>query len=97
MSRFQAANAQVVGISVDSTFSQRAWADHIGGLSFPLLADFYPHGAVAQKYGVLRPQGLCERALFIIDKEGIIRYIDVHELREQPDEEVLFKELEKLR
>jgi alkyl hydroperoxide reductase subunit AhpC len=86
-----------VGISCDTTFTQKAWADYIGGISYPLLSDFWPHGAVAQKYGVLRPQGLAERAIFIIDKQGVIRYIDVHELREQPDEEVLFRELASLR
>jgi alkyl hydroperoxide reductase subunit AhpC len=86
-----------VGISTDSRFANAAWARELGGISYPLLSDFYPHGAVAQKYGVLRPEGMCERALFIIDRGGIIRYIDVHELREQPDEAVLFEKLEELR
>lgn len=86
-----------MGISTDPTPSQKAWAEAIGGLSFPLLSDFWPHGEVAKKYGVLRDGGFPERALFIIDKQGVIRYIDVHELREQPDEEVLFEELRKLR
>ena len=78
-------------------FAQRAWAEKVGGLDFPLLSDFWPHGAVSQKYGVLRPQGIPERAIFIVDKQGTIRYIDVHEIGEQPDEEVLFEELGKLR
>jgi alkyl hydroperoxide reductase subunit AhpC len=82
-----------VGISTDSRFANAAWAQQLGGVSFPLLSDFYPHGAVAQQYGVLRPEGMCERAIFIIDREGIIRYIDVHELREQPDETLLFEKL----
>lgn len=86
-----------MGISTDSPHANRAWAEHIGGISFPLLSDFYPHGEVAQKYGVLRPEGMPERALFIIDKQGVIRYIDVHSLREQPDEEQLFEELAKLK
>jgi peroxiredoxin len=90
-------DAQVVGISCDSPHANRAWAEHIGGLSFPLLSDFYPHGDVAKKYGVLREQGMPERALFIVDKQGTIRYIDVHDIGEQPDEEVLFEELPKLR
>jgi peroxiredoxin len=89
-------NAQVVGISIDSPHANRAWAEKIGGVTYPLLSDFYPHGAVAEAYGVLRPQGMAERALFIIDAGGIVRYIDVHELREQPDEDVLFEELAKL-
>ena len=85
-----------MGISIDSPHANRAWAEHIGGVTFPLLSDFYPHGAVAQAYGVLRPQGMSERALFIIDKAGIVRYIDVHDIGEQPDEDVLFEELDKL-
>jgi len=79
-------------------FSHRAWAETLGGISYPLLSDFWPHGEVAKKYGIFRSeQGMSERALFIIDKQGVVRYIDVHELREQPDEEVLFEELAKLR
>jgi peroxiredoxin len=64
----------------------------------PLLSDFWPHGEVAKRYGVLRTQGYCERALFIVDKEGMIRYIDIHNIDEQPDNQELFdvlKELEK--
>ena len=80
-------------MSTDSRFSNAAWADQLGGVSYPLLSDFYPHGDVAQRYGVLRKEGMPERALFIIDKHGIVRYVDVHELREQPDENALFEAL----
>jgi alkyl hydroperoxide reductase subunit AhpC len=97
LDRFRANDAQVVGVSVDSRFSNAAWAHQIGGISYPLLSDFYPHGAVAEKYGVLRSIGCAERALFIIDKQGIVRYIDVHEGKEHPDEAVLFEELAKLK
>jgi peroxiredoxin len=96
LDRFRALDAQVVGVSTDSRFANAAWAEKLGGVTFPLLSDFYPHGEVAQKYGVLRAEGMAERALFIIDKTGVVRYIDVHELREQPDEAVLFEELEKI-
>jgi alkyl hydroperoxide reductase subunit AhpC len=85
-----------VGVSTDSRFANAAWAQQLGGISYPLLSDFYPHGGVAQRFGVLRAEGMAERALFIIDKEGIVRYIDVHELREVPDEAVLFEHLEKI-
>jgi alkyl hydroperoxide reductase subunit AhpC len=85
-----------VGVSTDSKYANAAWAESLGGVSYPLLSDFYPHGAVAQAYGVLHPGGMAERALFVIDKDGIVRYIDVHELREAPDETVLFEELAKL-
>lgn len=83
-----------MGVSTDSRFANAAWAEHIGGVSYPLLSDFYPHGSVAQSYGVLRKEGMPERALFIIDKDGVVRYIDVHDLREQPDENALFEALE---
>ena len=63
---------------------------------FPVLSDFYPHGAVAEKFGVLRSDGVSERALFVIDKKGIIRYIDVHDINERPRLEVLVGELQKL-
>src|SRR6202011_1329471 len=94
--RFRAHDAQVVGVSTDSRFANAAWAQQLGGINYPLLSDFYPHGAVAEKYGVLRPEGMAERAIFLVDKDGIVRYIDVHELREHPDEAVLFEELGKL-
>jgi glutaredoxin len=88
-------NAQVLGISVDHVPCLVAWADSLGKISYPLLSDFWPHGAVAEKYGVLRPDGKSERALFVIDKEGIIRYIDIHDIDDQPDNDVLFAELRK--
>ncbi|GAC1418749.1 MAG: hypothetical protein NVSMB64_28310 [Candidatus Velthaea sp.] len=94
--RFAGMNAQVVGISMDSTFANDAWAKSLGGVSYPLLSDYHPHGAVAKSYGVLREQGFADRSLFVIDKQGIVRYIDVHEISDVPDETVLFEELAKL-
>lgn len=67
-----------------------AWAESLGGITYPLLSDFYPHGYVAQCFGVLRSDGKSERAIFVIDKRGIIRYVDVHDIDDQPDNEVLF-------
>jgi len=86
----------VLGLSVDSVPCLQAWAESLTGISYPLLSDFYPHGKVAQSFGVLRSDGRSERALFIIDKQGMIRYVDVHDIDHQPDNEVLFAELEKL-
>jgi glutaredoxin len=65
----------------------------LGGITYPLLSDFWPHGAVARLYGVLRNEGYAERAIFIIDKQGIIRYIDIHDIDQQPDNDVLLSEL----
>ncbi len=81
---FAGLDTQVLGISVDSVPCLQAWAKDLGGITYPLLSDFWPHGAVAQQYGVLRAEGHSERALFIIDKQGIIRYVDVHEIDKQP-------------
>jgi peroxiredoxin len=89
-------DAVLIGISVDNIPTLYAWTKEMGGLWFPVLSDFYPHGAVAKKYGILRSSGVSERALFVIDKKGIIRYIDVHNINERPRLEVLVKELEKL-
>lgn len=74
----------------------KAWAESLEGVTYPLLSDFFPHGQVSQQYGVLRPEGYSERAIFVIDKQGIIRYVDVHDIDEQPDNEELFRVLEEL-
>jgi len=93
---FDKNDAILIGISVDNIPTLYAWTKEMGGLWFPVLSDFYPHGAVARRYGILRSSGISERALFVIDKKGIIRYIDVHNINERPHLEVLVKELEKL-
>ena len=85
---------QVLGLSVDSNPCLVAWAESLGGITYPLLSDFYPHGGIAEMYGVLRTDGKSERAIFVLDKEGIIRYVDVHDIDEQPDNDVLLRVLE---
>ena len=81
---FEDHDAAVLGISVDSSAVHKAFAESVG-VEYPLLADFYPHGAVARAYGVFRPEGFSERATFVIDKQGIVRYAEVHELGRVPD------------
>ena len=61
-----------------------------------LLSDFWPHGDVAQQYGVLRSQGYTERASFVVDKDGVIRYAHVYDIDELPDNEPLFDVLEEI-
>ena len=73
-----------------------AWADSLDGIDYPLLSDFWPHGAVAQKYGVLRTEGYSERAIFVVDFEGVIQYIDLHDISHQPDNDVLLDELARI-
>ena len=93
---FDKHDAILIGITVDNIPTLYAWTNEMGTLWFPVLSDFWPHGAGAKKYGVLRSNGVSERALFVIDKKGIIRYIDIHDINQRPKLEVLVKELEKL-
>jgi glutaredoxin len=86
-------DTQVLGISVDSVPCLTAWAESLGGITYPLLSDFYPHGQIAELYGVLRSDGTSERAIFVIDKKGMIRYIDIHDYDQQPNNDELFKVL----
>jgi len=96
ISEFERLDAQILAISADNVFSTDAWAASLGGFSFPVLSDFWPHGATAVKYGVLRDGGITERAIFVVDKEGIIRYIDIHQIGEEPPIEPIIKALEEL-
>ena len=86
-----------LGITVDNIPTLFAWTNQMGQLWFPVLSDFWPHGAVAKKYGVLRSSGVSERALFVIDKKGVIRCIDVHDINKRPPLEDLAAALEKLK
>lgn len=75
---FEDADAVVLGVSVDSKFAQRAYAEK-EGYAFDLLADFWPHGEVAARYGVFDEEsGMAKRGTFIIDTSGIVRYVVVN-------------------
>lgn len=93
---FSANNAILLGITVDNIPTLFAWTNQMGTLWFPVLSDFWPHGGVAQKYGVLRTDGTTERAIFIIDMEGIIQFAKVNDINKRPRLETLVKELERL-
>ena len=93
---FEQNDAILLGITVDNIPTLFAWTNQMGKLWFPVLSDFWPHGAVAKKYGVLRSNGVSERALFVIDKKGNIRYIDVHDINKRPPLEDLVSALEKI-
>lgn len=97
LAEFERRGAQLLAISVDSIYSHGAWAA-VRGLTFPLLADFNPKGAVARQYGVYRePDGFSERALYIIDGDGVIRYSQVAPfLHHVPDIYELFAALDAL-
>lgn len=93
--QFAALNAQVLDISVDSIPSHLAWQrKEIGMMEIPLCADFFPHGEVTEQFAIMRVgapvPGISERAAFILDKKGRIRFAKVYPLDELPDiEEIL--------
>jgi glutaredoxin len=68
----------------------KAWAESLGGINYPLLSDFWPHGRVSHRYGVLRTEGYSERAIFVIDRSGMICFAKIYDIDEQPEnDEVL--------
>lgn len=90
---FRSLHTEVLGISVDSRHSRRSFAEHLG-IEFPLLSDF--DRTAAQAYGVLREGGFAERALFLIDKQSIVRYAHVNPMGEVPDNGPVFQVLREL-
>lgn len=82
---FEQYDAILLGITVDNLPTLYAWTRQMGELWFPVLSDFWPHGEVAQQFGVLRTDGTAERALFVIDKAGIIRYLAVSDINRRPN------------
>jgi peroxiredoxin len=96
MRKFADLNTQVLGISTDSLFTLAAFAEKCGGLGYPLLSDFWPHGHVSLKYGVLREEGFPQRSVFIVDQQGNLNTIKFYELRQQPDNQELLGIVKKL-
>ena len=82
---FDMNDAVLLGITVDNIPTLYAWTKQMGKLWFPVLSDFWPHGEVAARYGVLRSEGVSERALVYVDKKGIIRDIQVSDINKRPD------------
>ena len=90
LQRFTSADTVVLGLSIDPVGDHQRWAKDIGRISFDLLSDSYPHGEVAQKYGVFREKdGISERAVFLIDKQGRVRWSKVYDIPELPKNEEL--------
>lgn len=92
--RFRQNEAILLGITVDNKPTLHAWTKQMGGLWFKVLSDFYPHGAVADKYGLLRSDGTAERALIFINKEGIITKAEVSDINLRPPLEFVFQQLD---
>ena len=93
---FEAHDTILLGISVDSIPTLFAWTKEMGTLWFDVLSDFWPHGQTASTYGVLRSDGTAERALILVDKQGIIRFIHVSDINIRPDLGMIMKALKKL-
>ncbi|SES13486.1 MULTISPECIES: peroxiredoxin [Lentzea] len=90
-------NVQVLGVSVDSPFALKAWANQ-EGYRFPLLSDFWPHGAVAQAYGVFNSSaGMALRGTFLVDVDGVVRFAEVNGPGEARDQEAWKKAVASLR
>ena len=97
LTQFQNLNAQVFGISVDSTWAHKAFAEKLG-LKFPLLADFHPKGAVAEKYGLyLGDRGITARAVVVIDREGTVRWGKQYDIPTVPDTKEIVNALQGLK
>ncbi len=93
---FDEYNTQVLGISVDNLPSLRAWTLEMRGLWFPALSDFWPHGGVAKTYGVLRGDGMADRAIIIIDTKGVVRFAKSFDINIRPDLGLIMGELQKI-
>jgi peroxiredoxin len=88
--------AQLCGISVDGVWCHRAFSQ-ARHLQFPLLSDFEPKGAVAREYGVYRDDGVTERALFVLDRDGVVRWAHVSPIHINPGADGILTALERLR
>ncbi|MDT7576895.1 MAG: mycoredoxin-dependent peroxiredoxin [Pseudonocardiales bacterium] len=93
LSSFQNADVQILAVSVDHPFTLKAWAA-AQGYEFPLLADFWPHGKVAQEYGVFNDKaGFALRGTFLVDKTGTVQFAEVNGPGEARDQEAWKKAL----
>jgi peroxiredoxin len=85
MKKYEQLDAQVLGLSVDSVWSHKAWAEKMG-IRYPLLADFHPRGAVASKFGVyMEDRGITGRAIAIINKAGNLAWFKQYDIPTVPD------------
>ena len=92
---FEAAGAQVMGISTDSNYCHDAWARSLGGISYPLLGDI--HRDVVKKYGIWWPElNANYRATYVVDKQGTVRFVETYGKGEIPDPSKILAEVKKL-
>ena len=94
---FDDSDAVLLGVTVDNIPTLFAWTRQMGDLWFEILSDFWPHGQVADRFGLLRGDGTAERALVFIDKAGRITGIHVENINQRPKLEVIARELERMK
>lgn len=95
--KFQSLKTMPFGLSVDSSACKKAWAAVLSMKHVPLLSDFWPHGKVAEDYGILIDEfGMSQRANIIIDEEGIVKWVKVYPLSQLPDISEVMKVLSEM-
>ena len=88
---------EILQISADTIPSLKAWAEHLGGIPFPRLSDYWPHGAVGKAYGVFNDErGMDARSAFLVDAQGVIRYSHVYAQGTIPESADLLERLKKI-
>ena len=97
LEEFKKLGVEILQISADPIPSLKAWAEQLGGIPFPLLSDYWPHGAVGKAYGVFNDErGMDKRSAFVVDAQGIIRYAKVYEPGTIPESKELLEQLGKI-
>lgn len=94
---FEQRQTQLLGITTDNVPTLFSWTREMGTLWFDVLSDFWPHGKTADAYGVLRSDGTAERALILVDKQGIIQWIHVSDINIRPDLGMIMDALNRLK
>jgi len=90
-------NVEILSISADPVPSIKAWGEKLGGVPFPMLSDYWPHGAVGKAYGVFNDErGMDKRAAFVLDAKGVVRYAKLYEPGTIPESKEMLEQLRKL-
>jgi alkyl hydroperoxide reductase subunit AhpC len=96
--RFEAEDAQVVGVSADSVPVQEVLSQTLGSIHYPLLSDYWPHGHVAETYGSLDPaKGHAERGTYLIDPNGILRWKEINDFNEPRDPRQILNQFKQIK
>lgn len=94
---FKKLNVEILNISADPAPSLKGWAEKLGGVPFPLLSDYWPHGACGKAYGIFNEErGMDRRAAYVVDAQGIVRYAKTYEPGTIPESKELLEQLSKL-